>query len=131
METWTTDLATQKEIARRALERVCTGDELDSADQCYHPRFRDHVNAADFEGFEGIHQSVSLYSHLFPDLAVTVADQIAEGDRVASRWTMRGTNDGREISWSGITISRFEDGRIREDWSYFDSGDLARQLEAG
>jgi predicted ester cyclase len=111
------------------LEQVCTGRELDAADQCYHPAFEDHVNSAEFEGFEGIAHSVSMYRQMFDDLNVSVDDQIAEGDRVASRWTMRGTHDGRPITFSGVTISRFADGRIREDWTSFDSGDLARQLE--
>jgi predicted ester cyclase len=126
----TTSANAHKELARRALEQVCTGRALDEADRCYHPEFEDHVNAAEFRGFEGIEQSVSMYRQMFDDLVVTVDDQIAEGDRVVSRWTMGGTHNGHRVSLSGITISRFADGRIREDWTSFDSGDLARQLEA-
>jgi predicted ester cyclase len=120
----------QKQIARRALEQVCTGRALDEADQCYHAEFEDHVNAAEFQGFEGIRQSVSMYRQMFDDLVVTVDDQIAEGDRVVSRWTMSGVHNGHRVSFSGITISRFADGRIRQDWTSFDSGDLERQLRA-
>lgn len=119
-----------KKIARRALEEVCSGNDLESADQCYHREFADHVNSADFQGMDGIQQSVSLYRQMFPELEIRVEDQVTEGDRVASRWTMAGTRAGNRISLSGITISRFADGRIREDWTYFDSAELTRQLEA-
>jgi predicted ester cyclase len=68
---------------------------------------------------------------MFPQLEITVEDQIAEGDRVATRWTMRGTTgDRRDVELPGITISRFVDGRIKEDWTHFDSAELTRQLEA-
>jgi predicted ester cyclase len=118
-----------KAIARRALEQICSGNELESAGQCYHEAFEDHVNSIDFQGMEGIQQSVSLYRQMFSDLVITVDDQVADGDQVASRWTMEGTRDGRRVSLSGVTISRFAEGRIREDWTHFDSTELVRQLE--
>lgn len=39
-----------------------------------------------------------------------------------------GTNRGREIKLWGITMSRFQDGKIIEDYSAFDSLDLLKQL---
>ncbi|MGH2989245.1 MAG: ester cyclase [Microbacterium sp.] len=120
-----------KATARRALERVCTGGEPDDASRCYREDFVDHVNGLEFSGLEGVEESVSLYRQMFPRLEIAVEDQIAEGDRVATRWTMRGaTAEGHEVELPGITISRFEDGRIEEDWTHFDSAELTRQLEA-
>jgi predicted ester cyclase len=120
-----------KHTARRALERVCAGGEPDDAARCYREDFLDHVNGLEFSGLEGVEQSVSLYRQMFPRLEIAVEDQIAEGDRVATRWTMRGTTEeGQEVELPGITISRFKDGRIREDWTHFDSAELTRQLEA-
>jgi predicted ester cyclase len=52
---------------------------------------------------------------------------VAEGDRVASRFVLTGTNRGRRVRLWGITISRLR-GRIVEDWSAFDSLELLRQL---
>jgi predicted ester cyclase len=120
-----------KQTARRALERVCSGGEPDDAARCYREDFLDHVNGLEFTGLDGVEQSVSLYRQMFPRLDVAVEDQIAEGDRVATRWTMRGTTaEGRDVKLPGITISRFEGGRIKEDWTHFDSAELTRQLEA-
>jgi hypothetical protein len=46
----------------------------------------------------GVHRSTALYQALFDDLRIEVLDQVAEGDTVASRWLMRGSNCGR--GWS-------------------------------
>jgi predicted ester cyclase len=53
---------------------------------------------------------------------------MTEGSKVASRFTMRGTNHGRQVELRGIVISRFQDGRIIEDWVATDTLDLVRQL---
>jgi predicted ester cyclase len=118
-----------KATARRALEEICTGGDLDHVAECYREDFCDHVNALDFQGLDGVRQSVSLYRQMFPELEIAVEDQIAEDDRVATRWTMTGvTADGREVTLPGITISRFADGRISEDWTIYDGAGLAQQL---
>jgi len=67
---------------------------------------------------------------LFDDLAFEVVDQVAEGDRVASRWLLTGSNRGRPVRLWGITISRLRERRIVEDWSAFDGLELLRALGA-
>jgi predicted ester cyclase len=122
--------AQHRETARRALEEVCSGKDLASVEQVYSERFVDHVNALEYRGTDGACQSVALYLKLFPDLNFEVEDQVAEHDRVASRWTLRGTHRGRRVQLRGIVISRFEDGKIVEDWAASDTLELARQLGA-
>jgi predicted ester cyclase len=114
--------------ARRAIEEVCSGRRPEDLEACYAPSFLDHVNAMEFRGHEGARESVALYQRLFDDLHFTVEQQVTEGDRVATHWTMHGTNRGRQVALPGMTISRFEDGRIAEDWSHSDSIEIARQL---
>jgi SAM-dependent methyltransferase/predicted ester cyclase len=116
------------QTARRALEEVCSGRDLDGISRDYHPDFVDHVNRFTYRGHDGARQSVALYLALFPDLRFEVDDQVTEGDKVASRWTLRGTHKGREVELRGIVISRFEDGRIIEDWAASDTSELIRQL---
>jgi predicted ester cyclase len=62
----------------------------------------------------------------FPDFHVTIEDQIAEGDRVVTRWTARGTNNGelmgapptgKGIVLTGISIARLVGGKIAETWA--------------
>jgi predicted ester cyclase len=114
--------------ARDALERVCSGGELDAAARFYSDEFVDHVNALEYRGLDGVRKSVALYRLVFTDLQIRVLDQVAEGDRVVSRWTAEGTNRSRRLAISGITISRFADGKIVEDWSASNDLDLLRRL---
>ena len=118
----------QAETARRALEEVCSGRDLSGIPRHYHPDFVDHVNRLTYRGHDGARRSVALYLELFSDLTFEVEDQVSDGDRVASRWTLRGTHKGRAVELRGIVISRFEDGRIIEDWAASDTLELIRQL---
>jgi ubiquinone/menaquinone biosynthesis C-methylase UbiE/predicted ester cyclase len=124
----TATAADQTTTARRALEEVCSGRDLEGISRVYHPDFVDHVNRLTYHGHDGARRSVALYLELFPDLSFQVEDQVSEGDKVASRWTLRGTHRGREVELRGIVISRFADGRIIEDWAASDTTELVRQL---
>jgi predicted ester cyclase len=120
--------ASRTETARRALEEVCSGRDLGALPNVYHPDFVDHVNALEYRGHEGARRSVALYMALFPDLRFDVEEQVSEGERVASRWTLHGTHRGRRVRLTGIVISRFQDGRIIEDHAASDTMELVRQL---
>jgi predicted SnoaL-like aldol condensation-catalyzing enzyme len=115
-------------VARTALEQVCSRGDLDLARRCYSESFADHAGPLEYHGIDGVRRSTAFYRELFDELAFEVVDQVAEGDRVASRYVITGTNRGRGVRLSGITISRLENERIVEDWSSFDSLELLRQL---
>jgi steroid delta-isomerase-like uncharacterized protein len=87
----------------------------------------------------GTKQWNALIREAVPDYNVTVDDQIAENDKVVTRWTARGTHKGkfqgiaptgRQVSVTGMTISRFVDGKIAESWIELDTLSLMRQLGA-
>jgi SnoaL-like polyketide cyclase len=117
-------------LARLALEQVCSGGDPTAAVGVYSSEFRDHVNARDYRGHEGISESLALYQLVFSDgdLRIRVQDQVTEGDKVASRWVAEGHNRGRPISIWGVVISRIENGEIVEDWAASDNLDVVRQL---
>ncbi len=78
-----------------------------------------------------------MYRSAFPDLQATVEDQVAEGDKVASRFTFRGTHrgelagippTGNQVEVTGIVISRIEGGKGAEDWSNYDALGMMQQL---
>jgi predicted ester cyclase len=122
------DAATHRDVARTALEQVCSRGDMTLAPRCYAEDFADHVGRLEYHGLDGVWRSTAFYRALFDDLAFEVVDQVAEGDRVASRFVLTGSNRGRTVRLWGIVISRFRDGRIVEDWSAFDSLELVRQL---
>ncbi len=114
--------------ARQAIEIVCSGD-LSRMQEFYSPDFVDHINDMAFHGYEGGRESLAFYQNLFKDYRMGVQEQVAEGNRVASRWTLDGAYHGRTVTLRGITISRLgEDGRILEDRGHSDSIALIGQL---
>ncbi len=73
----------------------------------------------------------------FPDLHNTIEDMVAEGDKVVTRYTMHGTHKGnfmgtpatgKEVTVTGITISRIKDGKIVEEWEEDDILGLASKI---
>lgn len=89
------------------------------------------------EGFEGRKMFYAAMLAAFPDMQVRVEDAFAEGDKLVTRWSARGTHQGdmmgvpptgKQISISGIAIDRFESGQSVEHWEVFDQVGLMQQL---
>lgn len=114
--------------AKGALERVCSGAGLDPSSRYYSPQFVDHVNDLQFYGLVGVRQSVGLYTNVLSDIKIEVLEQLKDGNRVTSRFVVTGVNRGRQVRFSGITVSRFEGGLIVEDSSVTDTLSMLRQL---
>lgn len=90
-------------------------------------------------GKDGFREFVSTYLTAFPGGTITVEEQIAEGEFVATRWTGRGTNagplmgmpaTGRDVTIPGISYSRIVDGKVREAWLIWDTLSMMQQLGA-
>ena len=116
------------DLARRALERVCSGAGLDAPELYYSPSFVDHVNGRDYHGLEGAEESVAMYRRLIKDMSIRVEQQVVESDVVTSRFTVSGVVYGRRVQFGGITISRLDGGKIVEDWSVTDTVAMFRQI---
>ena len=118
--------------AARTVFEVWSSGELERLDALVAPGVVHHdpydPNAAD--GLEGMKRSILSNRAAFPDLTLTVEDQVAEGDTVATRWTGTMTYAGGPATITGITIDRFEDGRIVEAWRSMDMLGLQRALGA-
>lgn len=88
-------------------------------------------------GIEGAKQLFGMFLTAFPDLHVMVEDMIAEGDKIVSRITMSGTQQGvfmdipptgKQFSITSIEISRIAGGKIVEHWAEIDALGLMQQL---
>ncbi len=67
---------------------------LDLIDEVYAPDVVWHEPDQDVQGLEEAKQVIGMYKTAFLDLNATVEDLIAEGDKVVTRLTIRGTHQG-------------------------------------
>ena len=131
-----------KALTRRSWEIVTKGD-LDTLDDALQEVYADdivmHQPDEDVRGIGGIKQFVSMIRSAFPDLRVTLEDDIAEGNKVVSRWKAQGTHQGElmgiaptgnEVAITGITIHRIEEGKIVEEWENWDALGMMQQIGA-
>lgn len=133
-----------KALVRRALEEIFTLGNLDAVEDIYAPDYVSHQTATaatpggeDIHGVEAARQIAAARRATFPDLQITIEDQIAEGDKVATRFTARGTHrgelaglapTGKMVEVSGVDICRIEGGKIAEYWPHADILGMMRQL---
>ena len=128
-----------KALVRRVMDEMFNEGNLDLADELFAPDYVDHDPAMpeDIHGPEGFKEYVSVFRSAFPDLHIEIEDQVAEGDKVVTRWTGTGTHEGdmmgiaptgNKVTLPGMEIVRFSDGKIAEGWEGYDSMVLMQQL---
>jgi steroid delta-isomerase-like uncharacterized protein len=125
-------------VARRFGEAVWGRGDMEAADAVLAEDFVEHNPApGQGPGREGHKQVLEQWRAAFPDLTLTNEDVVAEGDKVALRWTARGTHKGplmglpptdHEVTLTGIDILRIADGRIVERWGEFNGLEMLQQL---
>ena len=126
-----------KAILRRFDEEVWNGRNLSIVDELF---ASNHVfRAAGSPPLDraGHKQMIAQFQSAFPDGHNSTEDLIAEGDQVALRWMYRGTHrgefqgippTGKQATLTGISIWRFEGGKIVESWHEFDALGMMQQL---
>ena len=126
-----------KGIQRGYVEALNRGDSA-FVEGYLHPEYVFHGPMGDLNK-EQFSQSHAAILAAFPDLELTIEDQIAEGDKVVMRWTGRGRHEGefqglaptgKEVVITGITISRIEGGKEIEAWEEVNMLGLMQQLGA-
>ena len=131
--------ADTKATARRFLEEAFNSGNLAVVDELVAPEFVNHDAALPepTTGIEATKASIGAYREAFPDLRLTIEQQVAEGEYVTTRWSARGTHQGdlmgmaatgKQATVTGITIDRIVDGRFVESWTNWDTLGLMQQL---
>ena len=127
-----------KALARKFFRMFEAGD----------PGIADEIVAADYYnhdapdqtiGSEGVKAAVTMFKKALPDAQHKIAFQLAEGDKVVSRYTWSGTHQGeyfgipatgKQVKWTITTTFRIADGKIRESWINYDRLAIMQQLGA-
>jgi len=127
------------QLIRRWFDQVWNQGRADVIDQMSHPQTKgygqaEHGRQIDMDEFK------KLWSGLrsaFPDIHVTIHDTIEQGEKVAARWTATMTHKGeflgfaptgRTATITGISLQRWENGKIMEGWDNWDQLGLLVQL---
>ena len=131
---------TNKTVSRRFFDEAFSKGQLNVLDEII---AKDHVNSGPGSlpglptGPEGTKQLVTVYRNAFPDVHFTIDEQIAEGEKVITRWTAHGTHQGelaglpatgKSSTVTGIAIDRIVNGKIAESWGIFDQFGMMQQL---
>ena len=127
-----------KLVLRRFFEEIFNQGNLAAADDIVGANYLNH-NAAPGEtpGRAGLTQFVTYLHVAFRDLNFTIEDQIAEGDKVVTRWNATGIHQGgfagvpatgKPVVITAINVHRVVDGQIQEGWLNWDALGLLQQL---
>jgi serine phosphatase RsbU (regulator of sigma subunit) len=127
-----------KATFRRYIEEVQNQGNLEVADEIFDRYISHQADGSTLErGPEDVKHFTEEYLSAFPDWRVSIEEQIAEGDKVVNRVTLRGTHQrqfrdmeptGKEVELKAVTIFRFsEEGKVVETWDFFDQLRLMRQ----
>ena len=126
--------------ARRIIDEAFNQGRLEVFDEVCSPDVVSHDPAEpeDIRGIAAHKERVRGYRTAMSDLEVIIDDVVATGDKVATRWRARGTNDGelmgmaptgKRVEITGMSIDRFDsEGKIVETWDQWDNAGFMVQL---
>jgi steroid delta-isomerase-like uncharacterized protein len=129
-----------KALVLRIVDEAWNQGKLEVIGEAFAPDYQEHNPRPGQElGIEGYKAGVSMMRAAFPDLTLDVHDLIAEGDRIALLYTLRGTHggdlmgipaSGQRVSSEGMVFARFRDGKVIERWGVQDMMTLLQQIGA-
>src|SRR5438128_382424 len=127
-----------KATIRRYVDQVQNQGDLSVIDEIAAPGFVNHSAPPGFPAtLDGVKRFALELRAAFPDSSMTIEDMVAEGDRVATRKTFRGTHQapfmgipttGRSVAIGMVEIVRFEDEKVIEHWLEADMLGMLQQL---
>ena len=128
-----------KNVVRRLIDELWNKGNLLVADELIAPTYVHHDDSTpDFgNGPESEKKRVNLYRTAFHDFRLSIEDLLAEGETVVARWSCRGVHKGelngiaptgKQFAITGVTICRFDHGKIIEGFVSWDALGLMRQL---
>ena len=129
-----------KQFMQRFVEEVINKKNLDAVNELVAEDFVEHIPfPGQGPGREGLKQALSIFWSAFPDLRWMLDEQIAEGEKVVSRFTMTGTHRGeflgiartdKSVNVWGVVIDVVRNGKFAESRIIINTPSLMQQLGA-
>lgn len=129
-------LANEKTM-RRFIDEVINKGNLAVIDELIHSDYVFRSPSQELRGREELKEFFATYRSAFPDLQLTIDDLVIADDKAVLAFTLSGTHQGelmgitatgKPVKINGMTMSRFEDGQIVEEWELLDELNLFQQL---
>ena len=132
-----------RSLSHEWFERVWNQRDTGAIDQLCQPHVVIHGlgdapgQTGNLDHFRAFH---ARFIDALPDLKIRVDDVLVDGDQTAIRFTLTATHLGeglgvppsnKPVRVTGMSITRWEDGRIAEGWNEFDKAGLAAQINPG
>ena len=115
-------------IARRYFAEILNTGDVAAIDAIVAPEVVFRNPPVVVKGIGDFKKLVASLRGAFPDLHFTLEDEFGEGNKVATRWVMRGTQGTRKMEVTGMDIFLIESGKIREIWVNMDTLAQAQQM---
>ena len=135
------EITAPEAVVRRFIHEILNGGRFDLLDELVVPDYRYHgPDGSELVGPESLAQLLGGFRGAFSDLDVRVETMISRDGLVASTMTLTGTHDGdfdglpptgARLALPLAIFSRVVDGRIVEEWEFFDTGAILTQLGVG
>jgi steroid delta-isomerase-like uncharacterized protein len=124
-----------KTLSRRFVEEIFNARKTENAKNFVTPNIIYHGMAEEVRGLEEFKRWVSEDLSAFPDMKITIVDELAEQNKVAIRWTLKATHEKdfadfpatqKKFETQGADIFHFEGDKIKEAWTVCDMAVLAQ-----
>lgn len=130
-----------KKLDQRLFDEAWNAGKLDVVNELIASgaKFHDPGNPNIGSGPDGLKQLISLYRGAFPDIHFTIEAQVADGDLIVTQWRVRGTHKGvlmgvpptnRVVEITGMSLTRYAQGKGVESWTNWDTLSLLQQIGA-
>jgi predicted ester cyclase len=126
-----------KAFVRRFVDYI-NNDNLAPIDEFFATSYTYHNSSMpDVNDLASVKEFNAMAYSAFPDIRFKIEDIVAEGDKVVYRYSARGTHKGefmsiaptgKQVTFTGIVISRIADGKFQEDWESMDGMYVLQQL---
>ena len=126
--------AENKTLVRQIIDRAYNGKDLTMLGEVIGPGYIAHFPGFERREVEGIREHFASDHIGWPDGVITIDDQVAEGDKMVTSWSWRGTHTGGNkptdeySTVSSVIISRIAEGKVVEEWWYWDMPGWLEQL---
>lgn len=128
---------TNETVIRRLIDEVINNRDFSVLDKLVHPNYVYRSPDQQLDGPEALEGLLAAYHDAFPDLNVRIDDLVNGGDKIVISITLTGTHEGdlmgiaptgKPVTISGMILSRFQNGKIVEEYEILDMLAMFQQI---